>query len=1247
MGLTEQTKPISRDVFRALLEQTKGQAVLLLDPNGQIISCNDGTERITGYSAKELNGKSFSVLYKTASEKSTYLSALDLATINGLYCHEGCFIKKDGNNLWALMSLTALKDDRDETSNFSVTLSTLSISTPDIPDIFHLAGLSERTTDAIFSTDLLFNIISWNKAAEKLYGYNRDEVIGEPLKDVVRPKISEETFKNIDDGVKQHGYWVGEVVHVNKHGQMLEIEESISVTKDGFDNVNGYVWVCRDITTIKKNERERSHLARLIENTNDAIYTAAASTNILSWNNAAEKMYGYSLAEVLNKSADEILRPQMTIVDQIELQNLITEKGHWEGEITHRKKDGTLLPVHISVHVVKDNYGGIDQFLCVCTDITELKRNEDALRKMQEEVTRLTQEKLDKSLKELEDYKYALDASSIVVATNAKGIITYVNDNFCKISMYNAQEIIGQDYSLFNLGNYQGHHAEEMWKILSNGKIWRGEIQNKTKNGIFYWVEATVVPFVDNMGIPYQYLKIAVDITEKKNAEKAFRQSEEIKGLILRSTLDAIIGIDTKGSIIMWNMQAEKIFGWKQNEVMGKLLSETIIPYHHRKAHAAGLDHYSKTGSGQMLNKVIEITALNKSNKEFPVELTIVAINQNEEEFFCAFIRDITERKSWEEKILQERSLLRILIDNIPEYIYVKDLKYRHIINNAANVALIGAISEQETLGKTVFDYFRPEIAKQFMEDDEKILRNGLSISNREELIASEMGIERWLSTTKIPLKDINQNIIGLLGISRDITEQKRAEKQLVKENELSDSIINSLPGIFYLFDSNGKFLRWNKQLETVSGYTSEEISQMTPDMFYLGDEKISSVEKRKVAFTQGSADAEADFVTKGGNIIPFFLTSISVTYDEMPCMIGMGLDISARKKAEKDLLDSEQKYRILFENNPLPMWMFTIPERDIIDVNKAAINHYGYSREEFLKLNLLDLRPEEDRLKFITETKVANAGVRSAGVWRHKKKDGTLIQVEIFRDDIVYKGQYVRLVLANDITEKFMTQQRLTESHDMLRSLASHLQDVREEERTVIAREIHDELGQQITGLKMDVSWISKRLTTEDKTIHQKIKDVLELLDETVKTVRKIASELRPSILDDLGLIDALHWYSLEFEKRFGIPLSFHTSVEEVNAAKNVAIGLFRIYQESLTNVARHAEATFINAEINIKNGLLHLMIKDNGKGFDSGITGTRKTLGLLGMKERTLMMGGEYEINSTLGEGTIVNVSVPMLTA
>ena len=159
-----------------------------------------------------------------------------------------------------------------------------------------------------------------------------------------------------------------------------------------------------------------------------------------------------------------------------------------------------------------------------------------------------------------------------------------------------------------------------------------------------------------------------------------------------------------------------------------------------------------------------------------------------------------------------------------------------------------------------------------------------------------------------------------------------------------------------------------------------------------------------------------------------------------------------------------------------------------------------------------------------------------------------------------------------------------------------------------------------------------------------EKIKAIPELLDHTSKTVRKIATELRPSILDDFGLIEALEWQSGEFKKRSGIAIQFHSALPDIAIEQNIATSLFRIFQESLTNVARHADATEIKVTIALQDDQLVLTISDNGKGFDVTGIGHKKTLGLLGMRERTLMIGGKYEIASMPGKGTTITVRVPL---
>jgi signal transduction histidine kinase len=212
----------------------------------------------------------------------------------------------------------------------------------------------------------------------------------------------------------------------------------------------------------------------------------------------------------------------------------------------------------------------------------------------------------------------------------------------------------------------------------------------------------------------------------------------------------------------------------------------------------------------------------------------------------------------------------------------------------------------------------------------------------------------------------------------------------------------------------------------------------------------------------------------------------------------------------------------------------------------------------------------------------------------------------------------------------------------EQLRELSDHLENIREIERANISREIHDELGQQLTILKMDISWLHLKLKNyADATVAQRIEDTVNMLNETIKTVRRIATELRPSMLDDLGLVAAMEWQSREFENRSGIKIMFESNVSVLPAASSIATSLFRIYQEALTNTGRHAKANNVFCRLQLTGNEITLTIKDDGQGFDMQTLAHKKTLGILGMKERTLMMKGHFEITSAPGEGTTIVVT------
>ena len=223
----------------------------------------------------------------------------------------------------------------------------------------------------------------------------------------------------------------------------------------------------------------------------------------------------------------------------------------------------------------------------------------------------------------------------------------------------------------------------------------------------------------------------------------------------------------------------------------------------------------------------------------------------------------------------------------------------------------------------------------------------------------------------------------------------------------------------------------------------------------------------------------------------------------------------------------------------------------------------------------------------------------------------------------------------------------KLQRSQEHLRRLSSHLQNAREAEQMRIAREIHDELGQQLTALKMDAAWLRRRLDGEQPQLQAKVDSMADLIDTTVQTVRKITQELRPGILDDLGLLPALEWQLQDFQKHTGLAGSFVTELEHIDLDTHAATAVFRIFQETLTNVVRHAQARRVDVSLTEANNCLVLQVRDDGQGITEQELAKPKSFGLLGMRERVYLLGGEISIVGTAGQGTTVTAHFPLRPA
>jgi PAS domain S-box-containing protein len=616
--------------------------------------------------------------------------------------------------------------------------------------------------------------------------------------------------------------------------------------------------------------------------------------------------------------------------------------------------------------------------------------------------------------------------------------------------------------------------------------------------------------------------------------------------------------------------------------------------------------------------------------------------------------------------------------------------------------------------------------------------------------------------------------------LQAEIAERKKSELLIIREKELSNEIIDSIPGVFMLLDENFRIVRWNKNVELVSGYTAKEIPLLHAinDFYDDADERKKVQSLMEEAFEKGTIHAEVSPQPKDGRRISFYFNARLINYEGKSCVICTAIDITERKRAEDELRLAYQRLTYHFENTPLAVIEF---DKDLFIKrwSKRAEEIFGWKASEALGKNVYDpdfpiiykedmpvvdeineelikgmvnrnlslnrnytkdgniiycewynsvLRDEQGNVITIlslvhnvTEKKIAEEQIKKSeahlteaqrmaklGSWdydieadrltwsdelynvfgtdkrtfrethssflhlidqkdrkvalqtsKHTQQTGEPFTIEyhittpngekrVIQEhgygQIDDTGKVVRLFgTAQDITERKKAEETLRQSYEEIRRLTDHLQKIREEERTHIAREIHDELGQQLTVLKMEVKGLNKKLRDAEEGVKEKIGDILELLDTTVKSVRRISSELRPNLLHNLGLAAAIDWHLKEFEKRSGIETSFNEPREEPALSDSTKNGLFRIFQESLTNVSRHANANKVKVGLEQKGQQLFLSIEDNGQGFEKEGIAAKDTLGILGMKERSQMMGGNYEIISIPGKGTTVIIAVP----
>ena len=363
----------------------------------------------------------------------------------------------------------------------------------------------------------------------------------------------------------------------------------------------------------------------------------------------------------------------------------------------------------------------------------------------------------------------------------------------------------------------------------------------------------------------------------------------------------------------------------------------------------------------------------------------------------------------------------------------------------------------------------------------------------------------------------------------------------------------------------------------------------------------------------------------------------------------GIMRDITAQK-----VMQQQEEYLRRFIEGVKDYAIFMVTPQGLVDSwNVGAERIKGYPAEEILGQHFSRFYLPEDiqagKPEVALKMAAAEGRWEEAG-WRVRKDGATFWSQAIItavRDDAGLLRGFLKIT--QDLTEQRMAQQSLEYSFDQLRTLSRRLENVREEERTRIAQEVHDELGGTLSYLKLDLTKLHAMVPSVSNreagsALRKTIASMIQLLDNTIETVRRIATALRPGVLDDFGLVAAIEWLAQDFQKRSGITCTFQTEVEELPVEKESATALFRICQEALTNVVRHARADRVAIRLAKTADQVLLEIKDNGQGILEAKIAHSRSLGLVGMRERTARLGGEFQVKGIPRKGTTVTASVPL---
>lgn len=641
------------------------------------------------------------------------------------------------------------------------------------------------------------------------------------------------------------------------------------------------------------------------------------------------------------------------------------------------------------------------------------------------------------------------------------------------------------------------------------------------KDGSWRWVEAIMTNMLDEPSVQALVVNFR-DVTERKLVEDASRASEERFSKAFNSNPSPMAILTfPEGRFVTINESWSRNYGFTNEEVAGHTSVE-ISNLVHPEQRDEMYRQLIVNGAARNLETLLRT----KDGEERTAILSAELITIGGVRYVLSCSSDITERKRAEDALRKNEALLRSVIDSNPDWIFVKDRDHRYRL---ANVSYANSLhlNVEDFIGKNDLELGFPD--EQVKGDSEKGIAGFWAADRKvfatsritvvEEEPVSLNGKTRLFNTIKAPLFADDGSVWGVLGVGRDITEIRMSEVALQESEERFAKAFSASPDAMCLVTfPEGRYLDVNEAWLEFYGYKKEEVIRRTSEELDFGAFPVAQAQYVKwLEKERRIRDLENTVETNDGRRHTVLISLELIEMNGQKVVLAVNKDITERKRAEQALRQSEERYRLLFEHGFAGISRSTLGGR-ILECNDALARVLGYgSREELLKVGTEELYFNYEERKRLVEKLKVEGSVRNYERLM-KRKDGSPVWMLTNTTLLKQEGESEPLLegVMLDITERKMVEQKLAQSYEQLRALSARMEKVREEERTRIAREIHDNLGQAMTGLKLDFSWIEKNLARATDTIlHKKtapkLKEIADLLEETIQTVRNIATDLRP----------------------------------------------------------------------------------------------------------------------------------------